>query len=360
MLRFLARFLAAVCVFAFVVGTIPIIFFQAAGTQLTGSQVYKEALTKERFYDRLPSLVADTVVHAIKASAKAGANRGVAADESLADMVHQISATDWEMMFGAIVPPSFVQQQAEHVLDQFFGWVNTPVPVVNISLGELKQRLVAPATEETYVRILQTKPPCTPAQMQSARGLPLGCCPPPGEMPRVLEAFHGMMQTAADRVPETVNLFGELSGDGATADLARRLAAVRNRIPTIQWLAWWSPAVPVVLLLLIAIFAVRSFRGWMFWWGIPCLVVGAISAALALPAVSAGKWIFSQFLVPSLPAEVPKAALDAIAGLVMAVMQSVMNAAFHTAGVLAIGGLLAVILGAVIKSRPKPAAAPAS
>ena len=131
---------------------------------------------------------------------------------------------------------------------------------------------------------------------------------------------------------------------------------MRNRIPTIQWLAWWSPAVPVALLLLIAIFAVRSFRGWMFWWGIPCLVVGAISAALALPAVSAGKWIFSQFLVPSLPAEVPKAALDAIAGLVMAVMQSVMNAAFHTAGVLAIGGLLAVILGAVIKSRPKPAA----
>jgi hypothetical protein len=113
------------------------------------------------------------------------------------------------------------------------------------------------------------------------------------------------------------------------------------------------------LLLLIAAFAVRSFRGWMFWWGIPCLIAGAGTAILALPVVPAGKWIFANLIVPRLPTEVPAVALNALAGLVMAVLQSVMNAALHTAGVLAVGGLLMVILGAAFKPRPKPVAATA-
>ena len=360
MLRFLARSCAVVCAVAFVVCTIPIIFFQAAGTQLTGSQVYKDALTKERLYDRLPSLVADTVVHAIKTSARGGANRSGAADESLANLARQVSANDWEMMFGTILPPSYVRQQSEHALDQVFGWVHSSsaVPVVNISLGELKQRLVSPETEETYMRILQTKPLCTAAQLQSAGGFPIACCPPPEAMPRVRQAFHEMMQKAEDQLPGTVNLFDRLAQSAATGNTVRILVETRKRIPEIQWYAWWCPVVPAALLLLIAAFAVRSFRGWMFWWGIPCLIAGAVSAGFALPVVPAGKWIFAHFVMPRLPAEFPAGTLDALAGLVMAVLQAVMNAALHTAGALAIGGLVAVILGAVFKSRPTPAPAP--
>ena len=83
MLRFLARFIAVVFALVFVVGAIPILFFQAAGTHLTGSQVYKDALTKERIYDRLPALVADTATQAVAADERAAANRGAAVEESL-------------------------------------------------------------------------------------------------------------------------------------------------------------------------------------------------------------------------------------------------------------------------------------
>ena len=362
MLCFLARFCAVVCAVAFVVCTIPIIFFHAANTRLTQPQVYKEALATERLYDRLPSLVAETAIHAVDAGARGGANRGGAVDNSLVDLLDQMSVTDWEMIFGAVLPSSYVRQQVEGALDQFFAWLHssTAVPVVDISLGELKQRLAAPETEDTYVRILQTKPPCTAAQLQSAGELPLGCCPPPEEMPRVRQNFHTMAQTAAGQIPQSVNLFEKLNGDGAAVEANRRLAEMRTRLLQLEWLAWWSPVVPAALLLLIAVFAVRSFRGWMLWWGIPCLIVGAASAFVALPAVPAGKWIFAHFVLPNLPAEVPAGILNALAGLVMAVMQSVMNAALHSAGALAIGGLVAVILGAVFKSRPAPAAALAS
>ena len=361
MLRFLARFLAVVCALVFVVCTIPIIFFHAASMRLTQPQVYKDALASERLYDRLPVLAADTATHAIDAGARAVANQGGAVDSSLVDLLHQMSGTDWEMIVGAVLPSSYVRPQAEGAADQFFAWLhsNTAVPVVNVPLGELKRRLAAPETEETYVRILQTKPPCTAAQLQAAGGFPIACCPPPEAMPRVRQDFRAMMQRAADQLPQSVNVFEKISGDNAATATIRRLAELRTKLVQLEWLAWWSPAVPAALLLLIAVFAVRSFRGWMFWWGIPCLIAGAVSAVFALPVVPAGKWIFAHFIVPHLPAEFPTATLDALAGMVMAVLQSVMDAALHTAGALAIGGLVALILGAVFKSRPTPVAAPA-
>ena len=167
-----------------------------------------------------------------------------------------------------------------------------------------------------------------------------------------------MMQEAASELPAKVDLFTILNGDDETAEAARKWVEVRARVVQLEELAWWSPAVPAALLLLIAVFAVRSFRGWMFWWGIPCLIVGTVSAALAFSIVPAGRWMLAQLAVPYLPAEVSAATLEAMAGLVTAVLQPVMTAALHTASALAIGGLVAVILGAVCKSRPKLAVAP--
>ena len=103
MLRILARFIAVVCAIAFVVCTAAIIFLHAAGTRLTHPQVYKDALLNERLYERLPTLVADTFAHAVDAGARSGANRGGAADDSPTDLVRQVSATDWEMIFSAIL-----------------------------------------------------------------------------------------------------------------------------------------------------------------------------------------------------------------------------------------------------------------
>ena len=333
------------------------LFFQAAGTRLTQPQVFKDALAKERLYDRLPALVADTVTHTIDAPARDAANPGGAGAGLPVSFFRQLSPADWETVFGAVLPPDYLRQQTEKALDQYFGWLHSDaaVPVVIIDLRELKQRLVARETEEAYVRILQTKPPCTVSQLESAGVLPVGCCPPSEEMPQARMAFREMMRMIADQIPETVDLLKAPGGDRATAEAARRLTEVRTRLVQMEALAWWSLAVPAALLLLIAVFAVRSFRGWMFWWGIPCLLVGAVSGGFALSVVPAAKWISVHVIVPHLPAEVPAATLEALAGLLTAVVQPVVEAALHSAGALAMGGLAAVIFGAVLKPRPMPA-----
>jgi hypothetical protein len=354
MLRIFARFLAVVFSIAFVVVTIPVVFFHAAGTRLTQPQVYKDALAKERFYDRFPSLAAGVAANAIKYDARVRSPDVVFQDR----VAHNWSVTDWETAFGTVLSPSYVRQQTERSLDQFFAWVNsnTALPVVNVDLREFKRRLVAPEIEEAYVGILQTKPACTASELEADAPFPVACCPPAEEMPRVRQAFRATMQNLANEVPETVDLIEMLNGSGEADAAISKLPEVRTRLVQLETLAWWSPAAPAALLLLIAVFAVRSFRGWMWWWGIPCMIAGAAGVVLALSAVPVARWMNACFISPNLPAaSVPAATGDVLAAVVTAVVQSVMDAAFQSACILALGGLFAVVLGAVLKPRPKPA-----
>ena len=59
-----------------------------------------------------------------------------------------------------------------------------------------------------------------------------------------------------------------------------------------------SPLLSIVLLLLVTLFGVRSFKGWLRWWGIPFLVVGILLGVgvLAATAVtrSEGETLFAQ------------------------------------------------------------------
>ncbi len=353
MLRFLARFFAVVLALAFVACTVPLLFIHAAGIRLAQPEIYENALVEERIYDRFPALFADATASAARLNRQIEGANG----EAERNFFRQLSPADWEAVFGALLPPGFLRQQTERALTQFFGWVHSDraVPAVTIELGEFKQRLVAPETEEAYVRILQSKPPCTATELQSAGVLPIGCCPPPGEMPRVRQNFRTMVQFAAGMVPRNADLFRLLSRGRTNAGATRNLAEVRTRLLQLEKLAWWSLAAPAALLLLMAVLAVRSFRSWMFWWGIPCLTAGAAGAVLALSAVPVSGWMIAHILASRLPAGPPAAALGALAGLMTAIIRSVMEAALGPAGVLAIAGLAAVILGVVLKPRPAPA-----
>jgi hypothetical protein len=346
MLRFLARFIAVVCAIAFVVTAIGVLFFHAALTRLPRAELYKDALAKEGIYARLPALVAEGVAQA-KQTGHLGELGGV----------EQLSPADWNIAFGAVLPAPYLQAQTESALDQFAEWMHSaaPAPVVKISLAELKRRLTAGEAETAYRRILEGKPLCTDEQMRAAGGFSLGCRPPPDQMPQVLDGFRKTMQTTAGNLPESADLFEKIKTDSGGAQVLQKLAKVRTRLARWERYAEWSPVIPVALLLLIAVFGVRSFRGWMLWWGVPCLIVGLVAVVFALPSASGARWVFSTIVLPRLPAEVPAAILDAAFGLMTAIVQGVLGGVLKHAGILAGGGLVAIILGAIFGPRAKPA-----
>jgi hypothetical protein len=356
MLRFLARFLAVVCAVVFVFVAIAVVFFHPIGTRLLQARTYQEAIAAEGIYNRLPALVADGVGHTLDAGGRKAGRANDDADEPATQVLGQLTPADWETALAAVLPPAYVRHETESALDQLFAWMHSaaPNPVVNVSLAELKRRLEAPETEEAFVRILQTKPPCTAEQLQSSGGLSLGCCPPPEQMPRVREAFRKAMRGAAEQVPDRMDLCTGLTAGDASSGVLRAWTEARARLQRFERWAQWSPVAPMALLLLIAAFAVRSFRGWLLWWGVPCLIAGAVSAVFALPTAPAARWFLSHFVVSRLSAQVPAVILDAGFGLMTTVVQNLLGAALKTAVILAVGGLVAVILAAAFRSRPKP------
>ncbi len=352
MLRFLARFVAVLCAAAFVFLTVGVIFFQAAGTRFLQSPIYKRALLRERVYERFPTLVADTAVKIVRLRAPMSGD----AQEALS-LLAQLTPADWQRLAAAIAPAAYVRTQGERALDQLAASLhadNGPLSV-QLSLVELKQRLIGPEVAEAYLAVLEARPPATRQQIEQAQGLPPGRRPPDELMPQVREQLHTALRTLADRLPDVYDPFAggpRLGTERATAALSE----AQERLLGVERWARWSPALPALLLLLVALFGVRSLRGWLLWWGLPSFLAGLAAALLALPVVPVTRWVFAVLVTPLFPPESPAAVIEAAFGLMVAVVQEVMTAALISAGVLAGAGLLAMIAASFCRRRvPTPA-----
>jgi hypothetical protein len=351
MLRFLARLIAVLCAAAFVFLTIGVIFFQAAGTRFLQSPIYKRALLRERVYERFPTLVADAAVRIVRLRAPMSGDT----QEALS-LLAQLTPADWQQLAAAIAPAPYLRTQGERGLDQLAESLhadNGPL-TVKLSLVELKQRLTGPEVAEAYLAILQARPPATRQQIEQAQGLPPGRRPPDDLMPQVRAQIHTALRTLADRLPDTYDLFAGGPRLG-TERAATALSDAQERLVDVERWARWSPALPALLLLLVALFGVRSLRGWLLWWGVPCFLAGLAAALLALPVVPVSRWVFAVLVTPLFPPESPAALMEAIFGLMAAVVQEMMTAALISAAVLAGAGLLAMIAGHFCPRRGPPA-----
>jgi hypothetical protein len=227
---------------------------------------------------------------------------------------------------------------------------------VEVSLVELKRNLGSPQAEEAFLAVLQARPPATLQEIEEAGGLPIGRRPPDELMPQIRERFRSGLRTLADRMPDTFDPFA----GGPDIGVGRATTALTEKQETLlrieSW-ARWSPAVPVLLLLLIALFAVRSLRGLLLWWGVPCFLAGLVAALLALPVVPMTRWVFAVVVVPCIPPDAPSALIQAVFGVMTAVVQEVMRAALISATFLAGGGLLCLLLARFCRRRGAQAVA---
>lgn len=341
MMRFLARFLAVVLAAAFVVATVVVVFVRPLGTRLLAPQAYKEVLREKQVAERLPALAADML-------AKGIANGGGTAKPGAGDFSGFLSGfeqNDLETLLGAVLPADYVRGQLDGAIDQFFGYVNSEAarPSVTLSFVELKRRLSGGVLEDAYVKVLQRKPPC----VTDTGVLPVACCPPAERLPEVRGRFREMIAPAVKEMPDSVDLFAVRDGGQADRVFAM-VGQVRGRLRIYATLARWGWVVPVVLLLGVAVFGVRSLRGLLLWWGVPCLIAGGVAVMCALPGAALGDLFFQWLIKPQLPAE-------AVFGVAMGVVLVVLGAALKTATYLALGGGVAVVLALFLRSKPKAA-----
>jgi hypothetical protein len=128
-------------------------------------------------------------------------------------------------------------------------------------------------------QFLSTQPDCTFEQLQQmALGFLGGdialCNPPPEAMGLIAPFIQSQMQSVTAAFPDQVTLVPG-TDTGTQNDPRAKLHLVRSAIH-------FSPFFIVLLLLSIALFAVRSIRDLLLWWGWPLTITGFISAVIAL------------------------------------------------------------------------------
>lgn len=306
--RLLAWFFAVL----FILSTIGIIFTFFPTRKLLSPDFYKQALEDVRIYQRLPESIAQQL-----ASNFTQNSEGSSLIENPPVYLLILDQEEWESILIDLIDPTSLQTQTENILDQFFNILLTsPDPVntpIEVSLLDVKNRLGGPEGIQAFNQILNAQEPCSIDQLMGLLQLGLGMetsidsllCRPPdyiiSELNPVVETF---LSAAVAQVPDQLSFYLPLSvldsslGVNSANLTQGEIPAPIKTLRRTNTIISWSLLLPLVLIILMTIFAVRSLRDLLSWWGGTFLTAGLISLILSVFLFPVASWGFNNF-VPS-------------------------------------------------------------
>jgi hypothetical protein len=197
---------------------------------------------------------------------------------------------------------------------------------------------------------LRTQPDCTLDQLtQMGLGLLSGnvaLCNPPDEAMGFFAPFiQSQLQTITATFPDQVDIV-PATASGTPNDPRLKLQWVRSGIAI-------SPFFLFLLLLAIAVFAVRSIRDLLIWWGWPLMITGALTALIALVGSPLIGGILQVIIQIYGAAFLPPMLASAIGETASAVASQMLAPVIVQGFVLAMIGLLMVIVGTLLGRRQR-------
>jgi hypothetical protein len=200
-----------------------------------------------------------------------------------------LTTDQWSSILTKLLPAQWLQSTTENTLRQAFEVINDPAATVriNISLLEFKTRLTGQAGVDVVKQILAALPPCPAGQFPTS-GDPsqlLECRPPNEVMAQVEPQIQDALQQAATGIPDEVDLLQPVREAGLLSANATNLPAPPRQLLLYgRWIVRLSPILCLGLLFLITLLAVRSWKGWLRWWGYPILSAGLGTVVFAAVA----------------------------------------------------------------------------
>lgn len=335
-MKLLLSILSTLCAVLFIVSGVVVLLLFNIERRVFISSTYKQAFEEQGLYERMPALLA-TALHSM-----------IAENPDTFPFLKELSPEDWQATIASLLPPEELRVVADGALDSTFDYVNNKADVAVITLAPIKARLTGPSGVSIVTEFLRTQPACTLDQLQQmALGLLGGsialCNPPPEALGLLTPFIQSQMQTIAAAIPDRVTIISA-TDSGAAADPRLRLHQVRSAVR-------FSPFFVFLLLLAVAVFAVRSFRDLFLWWGWPLAITGAAAAILAIigaPLVS----VLLQFLIRTQGAAlIPSLFASTIAETAGGVAKQVLSPVIAQGAVMACIGGIFLVLAFVSRNR---------
>jgi hypothetical protein len=224
--------------------------------------------------------------------------------------LQNLTSADWQRLLTILLPPDALKTMTESALDQSFTYLNGGEESIYIPLDSLKQSLLSPSGAALFLQVLNSQQPCNEQDLsQLLTGTSIGglvfCKPPEVILPLVNVVVPELLKTVVPQIPDKVFIIhpprpgAPLPGSGPFgSDPISTLHIIRLFIRL-------SLVIPVLFLLLVTLFAVRNFKSWMLWWGIPVFAAGMISVVLGIAIVPAFNITWTWFIASRIPIFIP-------------------------------------------------------
>lgn len=277
----LGKFLAAVCAVLFIMTSVVVLLLFNIERTAFKAATYKQAFADQGLYQRIPALLASMLTTSI------------AENQNAIPLLKALTVTDWQTSIATLLPPEESKTLADNALDATFDYLNGKTDSAVISLVPVKTHLVGEAGLQVVRQFLSLQPQCTTEQLtQMALGILGGqviLCNPPEEAMGLMAPFiQAQLQAMTSLLPDQLAFIPGTTSHTPN-DPRLKLNAVRSAIKL-------TPFIPVLLLFGIAVFAVRTLKEWLIWWGWPIMIAGVISALTALIGSPVIGWIL-QLLI---------------------------------------------------------------
>jgi len=370
-MRTCGRLIAGVFAFLFIVSAAMALLLINLEANMLKADTYKRAFAEEEIYARLPGFVGEQIQYGmtynpcLESPGQCEDDSGPGDPEAGPPAYFRIlSEDDWEHLIASLLEPEWLQATVESVLDQVFDNLNSNAPPepISISLAELKERLAGPVGYQALLALLEKQPTCTPAQIQQLSEAQLFggetdefllCNPPENLMEGVEILMREAIQSAASGIPEEMTFDVPLLDVPASTDIDVFGGDPIQSFFAVRRLLSYTLLIPIAFLLLVTIFAVRSLREWLLWWGVPLLftgLLGLIFSALSLPILG---WVVPRLIGEATPAGVTPDLYSIALDLGNAIFRQVTRKIMVQAGVMAAIGFGFAISAFFVKPAQK-------
>jgi hypothetical protein len=371
--NFMIRLLAILLCLAFLVTIVVVLLLVNADSMLLSPAVYQNALTRERIYERLPSLASEQIHMSMHPPGEgvtwerggnplqyAGPEAQSCSIEALGEPVFRdilgglrpptpqeialmthcgvgpseeggeggppeffkvLTIDQWGSILRTLLPAEWLQGQVENALHQAFTILDTPgAPLsITIDMREFKTRMAGPPGMTALKEIIRALPPCDPdfvPDTSTSEGM-LQCKPPEAVLSVMEPEMAKALEEAAAEIPDELDLLESYRMSGAlnveTLDLP---VGPRQLLQAGRWIARLSPILCIVILILVTLLVVRSWRGFLRWWGVPILAAG-ICVVLTAIAIWLGLDVLISLGRENLPAAISTGLFDTGAGVLV-------------------------------------------
>jgi hypothetical protein len=332
----LGKLLAAFCAVLFVISSVVVLLLFNIERKAFSSETYKQAFENQRLYERMPAMLASTLTVYIGQNPNA------------IPLLKALTVENWQASLMTLLPPEEMKTMANNALDSTFDYINGKTDSAVISLLPIKTHLAGESGLQVVRQFLALQPQCTTEQLtQMALGLlggQIALCNPPEEALGLMAPFiQAQLQAMTAILPNEV-AFIPGTNSNTPNDPRLKLNAVRSAIKL-------TPFIPAIFLLGIAIFAVRTFREWLIWWGWPFMITGACSVLVALVGAPLVGWILQLLIQNQAGVFIPAVLAASIGETTSAVARQMLTPVAIEGCILAIIGLGMVIASMFISRQ---------